>query len=216
MRTRIERGTAAILQQKWTVSVVIHDGQRVTVVTARTGPVVPNYSRQPMEETLRTNDRNDPINALYTEHDHALHHLQMLGRSGRVMAASGVAPEPLAEFRTAVKFLDTEIRAHNQWEEDHLFPILELYMGPGGPCSVMRAEHRTLWDTYGALRILLKKVEEGSADSAALEHLALVADAIVDLLGNHIHKENEILFPMARRLLRPADLEKLQAARPAA
>lgn len=168
-----------------------------------------------MEDPLRTQDAHDPINQLYGEHDEALAHLQTLRASGRAMARDGVRPELVAGFRTAVSFLEHEIRAHNQWEEDHLFPALELYTGPGGPCAVMRAEHRTLWDTYGAIGPLLARVEQGSSDPDSLEQLASFADAVVDLLASHIHKENEILFPMARRMLGPSDLARLASARPA-
>jgi hemerythrin-like domain-containing protein len=162
---------------------------------------------------MRTSDAGDPINQLYGEHDEALAHLQALRVSGRAMIRDGARPEHLAGFRAALRFLDDEIRIHNQWEEDHLFPVLELYTGPGGPCAVMRAEHRTLWDTYGAIGPLLERVENGGSDSESVEQISGLADAVVDLLVDHIHKENEILFPMARRMLGPAEIAKLAAAR---
>ena len=131
---------------------------------------------------MRTNDPKDPISQLYDEHDHALNQLEILRKTGRAMAKEGISPERLQEFRSAVAFRDHEVRAHNEWEENHLFPLLELYTGPGGPCAVMRAEHRSLWDTYGALGPVLLKVETGAADSAVLEQLAFLADSVVDLL----------------------------------
>jgi hemerythrin-like domain-containing protein len=139
--------------------------------------------------------------------------LQLLRRTGRAIRDTGAAPELLGAFRSALSFLDTEIRTHNQWEEDHLFPMLEKYTGPGGPCAVMRAEHRTLWDTYGTIGPVVARVEAGTAGNQDLEHLAFLADAIVDLLAAHIHKENEILFPMARRMLVEGDLKALAASR---
>ncbi len=165
---------------------------------------------------MRTGDSNDPIDQLYAEHDHAVEQLNLLARSARTLRESGVSPGALAELHTAVRFLDREVREHNEWEENHLFPLLELYTGPGGPCAVMRAEHRQIWDIYHAIGLLLEKTDAGTADTATVEHLAHLADSIVDLLGNHIHKENEILFPMARRMLSPADVKKLALARPAA
>jgi len=165
---------------------------------------------------VRTDDPRDPINQLYGEHDHALNQLQILRSTGRSMVSEGVSPERLARFRYAVSFLDHDVRVHNEWEENHLFPLIELYTGPGGPCSVMRAEHRSLWDTYGAIGPALLKVESGTADRGSVEHLAFLADSVVDLLSGHIAKENEILFPMARRMLGLADLDKLVAARPPA
>lgn len=164
---------------------------------------------------MRTQDATDPINQLYGEHDHALAHLQALRVSGRAMAREGARAEIVEGFRTAVRFLDGEIRAHNQWEEDHLFPALELYTGPGGPCAVMRAEHRALWDLYASIGPLLDRVGSGSADAAEIEQLSRLADDVVELLVGHIHKENEILFPMARRMLGDAGVARLATQRPA-
>jgi hemerythrin-like domain-containing protein len=188
-------------------------GRSVTPVTATAASPGDAPSDEPKEETVRTSDAGDPINQLYGEHDEALAHLQALRVSGRAMIRDGARPEHVAGFREALRFLDNEIRVHNQWEEDHLFPALELYTGPGGPCAVMRAEHRTLWDTYGALGPLLEKLQAGSSDPESVERLAHLADAVVDLLVDHIHKENEILFPMARRMLDLAAIGRLAAAR---
>lgn len=163
---------------------------------------------------MRTSDPGDPINALYGEHDEALQHLDLLGKSGRAMAAQGASPTALADFERAIRFLDHEIRAHNEWEEVNLFPRLETYMGPGGPCMIMRAEHRQLWDLYGSLGPLLDSVRQGRADAEGFRHLSAAADSIVDLLSNHIAKENDILFPMARRMLTPQDLAAMAATRP--
>lgn len=172
--------------------------------------------RAPLEANMRTSDPDDPINALYGEHDAALEHLELLGSTGREMAREGPTAPRLAAFEKAVAFLDSEIRAHNEWEEVHLFPRLEAAMGPGGPCMVMRAEHRELWDHYGTLGPLLAAVREGRAGEEGVKQLSRVADAIESLLSAHIAKENDILFPMARRFLTAEDMVALKAARPAA
>lgn len=156
----------------------------------------------------------DPIDALHAEHDEALAQLRVLGRAGHALAEQGARDEHLAAFVGAVRFLDHEIRAHNEWEEVHLFPRLEAYLGPGGPCVVMRAEHRELWDLYARLAPLLEAARAGRASRDDLGMLSHAADAIADLLSAHIEKENQILFPMARRFLAPADVAALAAARP--
>lgn len=152
----------------------------------------------------------DPIEALYAEHEAALRQLERL----RVAALRLEEPGALAELEGALRFLETEIRAHNQWEEDHLFPKLELFTGPHGPCMVMRSEHRQLWDLYDQVGPVLAAVKEGRASEAERAQLSRVAAAIVDLLVQHIAKENQILFPMAQQMLRPADLAAMSAARP--
>ena len=162
---------------------------------------------------MRTSDPTDPINALYAEHDEALRHLELLRASGRAIAAEGASAAPFRDFERAVEFLDHEIRAHNEWEEVHLFPKLERFTGPGGPCSVMRAEHRQLWDLYRDLGPLRTSAREGRATAEDLRVLSRVADSIHDLLAAHIAKENQILFPMARRMLSETDVQQMAAQR---
>ena len=153
----------------------------------------------------------DPIDALYDEHEAALRELE------RLRTAAGRLDEPGAvpEIEAALRFLETEIRAHNQWEEDHLFPKLELLTGPHGPCMVMRSEHRQLWGLYDHVEPLLEVVKRGTAGADERAQLSRLALSIVDLLVHHIAKENQILFPMAKQMLRPADLDAMRAARPA-
>jgi hemerythrin-like domain-containing protein len=154
----------------------------------------------------------DPIDALYDEHEAALRELERLRTS-----ATGLGrPDAVGEMEGALRFLETEIRAHNQWEEDYLFPKMELYLGPHGPCTVMRAEHRQLWEFYDHVGPLLEAVKRGTASVDESAQLSRVALSIVDLLVQHIAKENQILFPMAKQLLGPADLDALRAARPGA
>ena len=153
----------------------------------------------------------DPIDALYDEHEAALRELERLRTS-----ATGLGlPEAVGEMEGALRFLETEIRAHNQWEEDHLFPKLEVFTGPHGPCMVMRSEHRQLWGLYDHVGPLLEVVKRGAAAADERAQLSRLALSIVDLLVQHIAKENQILFPMAKQMLRPADLEAMAAARPA-
>lgn len=153
----------------------------------------------------------DPIAALYDEHEAALRELERL----RLAASRLEEPGSIEEIEKALRFLETEIRAHNQWEEDHLFPKLELYTGPHGPCMVMRSEHRQLWGLYDHLEPVLAVVKQGTAGPEERAQLSRLALSIVDLLVQHIAKENQILFPMAKQMLGPADLEAMRAARPA-
>lgn len=152
----------------------------------------------------------DPIDALYDEHEAALTQLERL----RAAAERLDEPGAIREIEAALRFLETEIRAHNQWEEDHLFPRLEARFGPGGPCMVMRAEHRQLWELYdhvGPVLAVVKRETAGEDERGQLSRLAL---SIVDLLVHHIAKENQVLFPMAKQMLGADDLDAMRAARP--
>ncbi len=147
----------------------------------------------------------DPIALLGHEHDEALAALDRLEAGARDVEAPGAR----IAVEQAVGFLDREVRGHNEREEQVLFPVLERYLpADAGPTAVMRAEHRLLWDLLGKLRAALAGAPSGGAkpDTAPVRETGL---AIVDLLRRHIEKENAVLFPMAKQMLSPAEMEEV-------
>jgi hemerythrin-like domain-containing protein len=81
------------------------------------------------------------------------------------------------------------VRQHNEDEERALFPAL----GDEAPLGPFLEEHQTLWQLEERLARAL--------DHREAEEVAHVSLEIVDLLGGHIRRENDVLFPMARTLL---------------
>ena len=69
---------------------------------------------------------------------------------------------------------------------------------------------------HQAGRAFIRGIEEGTAklgtDPAAAKQIAENARGYVDLLRAHIGKENNILFPMADRVLGPEDQAELGKA----
>jgi hemerythrin-like domain-containing protein len=103
-------------------------------------------------------------------------------------------------------------RCHHGKEEELLFPALIAKGLPsgGGPVGVMLFEHQ-----QG--RALIRRMAEAFAtygDSPAPSGLrwASAAREYAALLRAHIHKENNILFVMAERLLSDHELDELGKA----
>jgi len=103
-------------------------------------------------------------------------------------------------------------KIHNRKEEEFLFPLMQERGIPtqGGPIGVMLLEH-------DAERQLLRQM------SASLAGLAQAAPEVVSkfrregleylkIRAEHIWKENDILYPMARQVMRPGDAENILAA----
>ena len=92
---------------------------------------------------------------------------------------------------------------HHAKEEKILFPLMEEKSpGAGGPVSVMLAEHETGRGFVRAIADSLPDVAVAGVvgDAARIvvaDNLALYSE----LLRMHIHKENEVLFPLAERTL---------------
>lgn len=111
--------------------------------------------------------------------------------------------EGIMEFLTV--FVDT---CHHGKEEDFLFPALEAagVARDGGPIGVMLHEHergrRHVADMRNALGDFSVRGIKTDAFRTAVEEY-------VSLLNQHIFKENNVLFPMAEKILSVDDDNKL-------
>ncbi len=96
-------------------------------------------------------------------------------------------------------------RCHHGKEEDRLFPkYIERGMPSGsGPIAVMLAEHQEGRDLIRHASEQYEKWNAGDASASAGMTGAL--KGYIDLLRNHIVKENQILYPMGDRFITEED-----------
>ena len=114
------------------------------------------------------------------------------------------------QMQRAVDFLlEFGDKIHNQKEEGFLFPLMQERGIPieGGPLGVMLMEH-------DAERRLLQQM------STQVDTLAAASPEVIDkfkregleylvIRAEHIWKENDILYPMARNVMKEGDAEKM-------
>lgn len=108
----------------------------------------------------------------------------------------------LADARDAVLFLRTFADAcHHGKEEARLFPAMERHGLPAGagPTAVMRREHDMGRAHVRKMDEAVTDFEKGAPDAAT--RFAFEARGFVELLREHIAKEDQVLFPMADRML---------------
>jgi iron-sulfur cluster repair protein YtfE (RIC family) len=107
----------------------------------------------------------------------------------------------MAQSRGATTVLEAMVGSHATLEDELLFSALEPHLGKAqGPLAVMRAEHAELE------RILAHIQDEPDENRAILwipEALRIARD--------HFHKEEQVLFPMAERILGDDILNQLGA-----
>jgi len=111
------------------------------------------------------------------------------------------------------KFLDFVMnysdKGHSLKEEDYLFPLLQERGIPaeGGPLGVMLMEHERQRELVAVLR------KHGGAyvhgDKAALEPFTEAFQEYSTLCKDHFWKENDILYPMAIKVMSPEDEESV-------
>ncbi len=148
---------------------------------------------------------------LRNEHDAILRMLdateEVAQRLGRREHVEPKILEDLLEFFRL--FAD---RCHHGKEEDLLFPMLEKKGMPrgGGPIGVMLMEHDRGRGFVRQMAQEIKPYAAGNADAG--KNWAAAAIQYVDLLREHIAKENEVLFVMAERMLSDAEQQELARA----
>ncbi|MFQ5665253.1 MAG: hemerythrin domain-containing protein [Candidatus Binatia bacterium] len=130
-------------------------------------------------------------------------HREVLARLAAVEAMfdAGGRSEGVPAF---LAFLEHEVGEHFTIEEEALFPVLARHLGEThGPLAVMRAEHAQFRELATALRNAL--------DAADVDGQHAHGRALIELLRAHIAKEDNVLFPMASRLLSPEEQREVDA-----
>jgi hemerythrin-like domain-containing protein len=149
-----------------------------------------------------------PTEILSQEHRAIENKMDELERQVRGTAAG--EPFPRRFFDEALDFFrNFADGCHHAKEENLLFPRMKERGVPerGGPIGVMLAEHDQGRAYLKAVRENLDAAEQGSGD--ARERVFANAAGYIALLRQHIQKEDNILFRMARMVLQPDDVAEL-------
>ncbi|MFQ5614106.1 MAG: hemerythrin domain-containing protein [Anaerolineae bacterium] len=169
---------------------------------------------------------SNPFDVFVEEHNHGLAALEKMERGAESLRQSGYSAEALNLIREANEFIKTEVKAHNQKEEDALFPVLSPHMPSPSIIDVIVEEHRELWTREEDLQTLLAsllgdhqelwaeedRLEELLNSPAAADNAQAIAQSaynIIYMLRDHINKENQILFPSAQEVLSEAEVAEV-------
>ena len=134
----------------------------------------------------------------------------LLAFAGRLEQGEQNERATLIEF--AEFFRNFADKCHHGKEEVHLFTAMVAKGVPqeGGPVGVMLYEHDLGRNFVAGMAKNIPLAAAG--DAAALGEFARHALGYVQLLRDHIHKEDHILFPMADRIFSDSDQERLMDA----
>ena len=149
-----------------------------------------------------------PTQVLKDEHEGILTMLGVFEKILGIMASSAPIPaQHLGDILEFFKeFIDT---CHHGKEEKFLFPALQAAGIPreGGPISVMLTEHEAGRKYVRQMREIKKKLSDELPE--ARSEFAETSGLYIDLLRNHIHKENTVLFEMADKVLSKKEQDRL-------
>lgn len=147
-----------------------------------------------------------PTEELRHEHDVILLVLQGAERQAALRAPKSDNLNEILDF--FANFVD---RCHHAKEERHLFPKMEErgVQHQGGPIGVMLSEHS---DGRALVTAMKEKLISWHLDTKMLDEIKTHLLEYVNLLRLHIDKENNVLFPMADKILSADDQHYLSDA----
>ena len=102
-----------------------------------------------------------------------------------------------AEVPELLAYMQNELLMHMMKEERMLFPMIKQGVGRGAamPISVMMHEHEEHDQAVARLLALTNNLTAPENACGSWTRLYTLARELVDDLTDHIHLENEILFP---------------------
>jgi hemerythrin-like domain-containing protein len=142
------------------------------------------------------------------KHEHRVIELVLTGlnRIAQRAKAERIFEEEAADKALEVlrNFAD---KCHHGKEERHLFPLLEERGVPrDGPIGVMLQEHE---QGRGHIRAMVQASADAAGNAESLGLFAKHAAEYIELLRQHIQKEDNVLFRMAEQVLTEDDDRRL-------
>ena len=171
----------------------------------------------------------DPIQRLLQEHRAIMRQVAELRSAVQTLAdrSENALPGVLPVLQVTVRMIESELLAHARREDDALFPAIERTLNDSALTGQMRQEHRDIHAEGDRFRSTLREINEVEhpaivaggallktlvATGGSAEALRRTGAKLIRLLDDHFRKEEEILFPMAREVLQPDQLEAIARA----
>lgn len=150
-----------------------------------------------------------PIKDLKMEHDAVQLTLRILNKICQRIEKT----EEIIDLRHADQLLEFfkvfVDKCHHGKEEELLFPALEKVgvSNKGGPIEVLLHEHQQGREYAQAMNAALAQYTKG--DRTAVNGFVKTAREYINLLDQHIDKENNVLFPLAEKHLSESEQARL-------
>jgi len=157
---------------------------------------------------------DEPIEALYICHENILKRMDTIERLAGLIESEGTTGlrRSVETWYEIVSFLRHNVANHTRDEEDGLFPILrERHPGQVEELVDDHGHAATIERSMAERFERLSSPDAEAADSDLREFVA-EARALVEFYREHIRQENEVVFPMARKILTREELGELGRA----
>jgi len=121
---------------------------------------------------------------------------------------NGFNPDDVSIIKKVINYLNSDLKNHNQLEEVNLFTKSKSVKKISILANRLKAEHRIMWDKIEILKEVLEQYELDHTD-LNFSNLYKTSTSLIDLIRNHILKEDNELFPLLEKTLKKSDLDSL-------
>lgn len=121
---------------------------------------------------------------------------------------NGFNPDDVLIIKKVINYLNSDLKNHNQLEEEYLFTKSKSIKKISSLINRLKAEHRIMWDKIEILMADIGQYELNHTD-LNFSNLYKTSTSLIDLIKNHILKEDNELFPLLEKTLKKSDLDSL-------
>ncbi|MCU7513307.1 MAG: hemerythrin domain-containing protein [Ignavibacteria bacterium] len=137
---------------------------------------------------------------LMKEHERALVQMTFLIDAASRIYKQGFSNEDMNVIRGSVDYIAADFHNHCENEERKIYPGLKSYVSDFSLQS-FKDEHRQITQSLELLKQLMPGVNENPAYGGLALELKTKAREFAHLFSNHIQKENECFYLMAKDIL---------------
>lgn len=149
---------------------------------------------------------------LLLEHNRGLMHLTFLNDAVNRIMTNGINDHDHKILNDSIEFLSSDLKEHCQKEENEVYPDLVKHTSDE-MIFEMTEEHKLIFKLLDELNIFLKEMDYNQTGKTLLTILKVKSRLLVEILSDHIKKENNILHKIAQQTFTERDFQYLYKAR---
>jgi len=167
---------------------------------------------------------SEPLKVLVKEHEQFLSRLDSFESALMLFKEQNfsMTPSTSVAFRKFFQFFDEEVHKHNAKEEKALFPVLKPLLIKSGECStgtyprtatdLMEEDHIKVLQSVTLIFNFLgigKQLKDLESRNTVFHYAVEQGRDVIETMRLHIFKENQVLFPLAEKLIPRDQLDSI-------
>ena len=151
---------------------------------------------------------SDPLVVLEHQHARALGFLREIDDAARSIREKGFTAGAFESIAGVAVVARDYLGRHIELEEEHLFPAVAK--SDPAALKLFREEHRTIRGLLEKLFALVRDIEGGRIRGSSVVDLLRTVRELVALFRRHMIHENDIIYPLIRETLGPAEIARIR------